>query len=305
MSSPSSLTARFCLTVGENDRRCIFAAYLRPTTGDVVVSVKHYPVAGVKEERYSIHWSRESQIGSNTIKRTYVTENGEKSFRYLHTLGIKKTNKFTPIFLLRLGGDLKEGFEVKTSGKICDFGYMTWGLTFIVCVVVSSRPWAFSSYIDNRYSWNQIKIGEYYLVCLWTFLGIPANSPTMQMIWESLPETVPGDGYNEVEMVAEFWKMASLAREEALVRVRIERAGKTDLAAWEQAEYYSNGVLQNRYWQKWIDKMCKEGLINNLLDVGALEYRRDRSLSLKLNPEDWPPTPQGPPAPHETFYYPA
>lgn len=160
---------------------------------------------GIREFRYSVHMSRDSRLGINTIKLTNVLENGEERTAVQMTSAIKQSNSFAGIYVRRCSNLLDDSYNLQR----CDEPQIKLGevnplftLIFAVFVGPRDREFVLPPLSDGRF--QQVKFREFSIVIMWTFMGAPSHESAMFGHVVTPPGNNPSRGLNEIDCLMLF-----------------------------------------------------------------------------------------------------
>ncbi len=274
MGTPSA--GRFTLTANGRVRSVLSVAE-RKNKGDLVLTLRaggrsrdlgrqihedsSYPHHGkaISEHRISIHASRESLSGVNTIKLTRLHEDGTEQTRANVTSAIKQENQFSFVYLHRCSDLLTEEYDVgETDAKNISLGSFDSLFTPIFAVFVGHADRAFHQPLKPGCNIIQRVFLDFRLVILWSFLSVPAHESAMLMHNITFPNTPQlGKGSDERKCIHMFKSMRVAAANEFFeVLSGFWRDGITPdttlVRMMENAKFFDSGNSKSPEYLDWL-----------------------------------------------------
>src|ERR1700722_1383586 len=180
--------------------------------------IVHGVLPTIKEQRYSIHPSLESEDG-NLIKSTMKIASG-KSFHTHHwTKAIKSGQNYAPMFVQRCPILDSENYSVTKAG-IQEIGLGSYDpqyFTPFFGVFIAARNNEFPSTVQDSTMLVPINVTQHQfrtvrLIVLWSFLALPSHPSSMASLFQTnidTPELTEGLSVQQCcdYFVQECWKM--------------------------------------------------------------------------------------------------
>jgi len=261
----------FCISADGANRELFFIAE-SDTTGELKIFFRRALYSNfnnkgdgvpagklISEQRLSVHTSRDSALGINTIKRTYRV--GESlNTGVLYTKAIKNKSGFA-LLLSRSCPHLGQAHyvpkESKNSQVVSLGSYNPKLFVLIYSVFVCHPDLEFNWYGADGVCYTQHRFGKFRIVLMWSFLGLPSIGPG-QWFWIQNDPNSAGfnDGLSEFYSVKLYLNHRSFLKHRWLCAIDDENL-RNELAAIAQFfQYASPESLEYEDWRGRVAIAC-------------------------------------------------
>lgn len=154
--------------------------------------------------KISVHVSRESPENINVIKVSKLGDSGPTSY-VINTRAIKQTHQFEILFGWRFSNLADSNYDPKKADAHIDIEYSPSKSTLCLMAFVAPHDRKFKRrprHSDN-FNWSQHTFGEFSILFIWSYLGIPGHESSIQVFAGSLPGRLSA-GIDDITAVQVF-----------------------------------------------------------------------------------------------------
>jgi len=192
----------------------------------------------VKQSRYSIHPSDESQNDVNLIKLTHTYENGEEFTSVHFTAGIKQTNMFAPIITRRFDDVRSMCYDIAPSKtkrvKLDDSEPL---FTSVVGVFVGPSGRRFDCSVQDDFQFKHVEFTRFTFMFMWSFILL-APRRGHDIHTRTTRDMGPHTFTSDAECVAYFKLQRELLKRELIDSWSYDRNARVAIEATKSAGYF-------------------------------------------------------------------
>ena len=267
------------ITMDDKTPKCFLSVRERPS-GDLIIDARSkqffresgLPISAtgtdprhgvpIKQNRYSVHMSPESQMGVNTIKLTHVLANGETTTAVQYTAAIKRDRAFAFVFANRCG-DLKEPcYDMKNydgSSIMIPPWQSRFSLLYAVFVGPTDLPFRAPEPADICMA--QFKLREFSVVLLYTWLNVPADDTGMTTSVSGIPGRGEVASQTPEDCIEWFDVVRHMQREEFIQTLRANPTLASVMPVVEASRFFKLGWMGTPQWTEHCEDLVRRGLI--------------------------------------------
>jgi hypothetical protein len=212
-----------------------------------------------KQVRYSVHPSEESSI-VNVIKRTEELEDGTLTTSHFHTLGIKQTDTYCPIFVQRYD-QLKDpiyDFD-KPNSEIEKLGDCEPIFGLILGVFAGPpRPFMFDS--PGDFQFRQFRFAGFSVLLIWSFFAAPPSGIAEVYPYTTL-NTGPQSTINDAHCIGQFNQYRQQVRAELASIWSRNPRDRTSKAVAELAFNFREGRAGTQEFAAYMQLLAQRGIV--------------------------------------------
>ncbi len=267
------------VTIDDKTPKCFLSVRERPS-GDLIIDARSrqffresgLPIGAaatdprhgipVKENRYSVHMSPESQTGVNTIKLTHVLANGETKTAVQYTAAIKRDRAFAFVFANRCG-DLKDPCYNMKKYDGSSIMIPPWQSRFslLYAVFVGPTDLPFCAPESDDMCMAHFRLQEFSVVLLYTWLNVPADDTGMTTSVSGIPARGEVASLTPEDCVEWFDAVRRMQREEFIATLRASPAHASIMPVVEASRFFKLGWMGTPQWREHCQNLVERGLI--------------------------------------------